>query len=67
MNIPETRRRGTVPAALNRTHTDNVRVDSARDAVVDLEVELGEHVLCERRHDAGGDANKRKETAFYDQ
>lgn len=38
--------RRTVAAADTRTNTDDVGVDRARDAVVDLEVQLGESVLC---------------------
>ena len=35
----------TVSSALTRSHTDNMSVDSARDAVVKLDVELGQSVF----------------------
>ena len=40
-----TRGRCTVPSALAGSDTDDVRVDGARDAVDDLDVEFGEDVL----------------------
>lgn len=59
---PHTRGRGTVPAASHRAHTHDVRVNGARDAVVDLEVELRENVFCK----PGGRARV-SGTASYDQ
>jgi len=41
----DTGRGSTVATTLNGTNANDVGVDSARDAVVDLEVELGENVL----------------------
>lgn len=38
--------RVAVATALARTDTHDVSVDGARDTVVDLEVQLGERVLC---------------------
>jgi hypothetical protein len=44
----DTGRRSTVATSLNGTNTNDVGVDGAGDAVVNLEVELGENVLCTR-------------------
>ena len=50
--VANTGRGGTVAAALARTDTDNVGVDGARDAVHKLDVQLGQHVLCNRKEKA---------------
>ena len=44
--VPHAHGRVAVAAALARAHAHNVGVDGARDAVVDLEVQLGQRVLC---------------------
>lgn len=41
----DTGRRSTVATTLNGTNANDVGVDGAGDAVVNLEVELGENVL----------------------
>lgn len=41
-----TRRGQTVPASLTRTNTHNLGVNSARNTVCRLDVQLGESVLC---------------------
>jgi len=45
--VPHARRRGTVAATLTRPDTDNLAVDGARDAVLQLEVHLGNRVFLE--------------------
>jgi hypothetical protein len=45
--VPNSRRRGTVSAAFSRTHTHDLAVDSAADAVLQLEVHLGNGVVGE--------------------
>lgn len=45
--VPDSWRGGTVAAALSRSDTHNLAVDGARDAVLQLQVHLGDSVVGE--------------------
>ena len=48
----------TVATILTRAHADKVRVDGARDAVLELEVHLGEGISCTTRDNDDNSDNK---------